>query len=45
MRNLAWMAPLALAALPDRADVLDWFNAGLAIVGGEGEQLSPFRPQ
>jgi ABC-type amino acid transport substrate-binding protein len=37
-------APLALAALPDRTDVLEWFNAGLALVGGEAEQLSPFRP-
>ena len=37
-------APLALAALPERAEVLDWFNAGLAVVGGEQEQLSPFRP-
>jgi ABC-type amino acid transport substrate-binding protein len=37
-------APLALAALPDRAEVLDWFNAGLELVGGEEEQLSPFRP-
>lgn len=36
-------APLALAALPDRADLLEPFNAGLALVGGEHEQLSPFR--
>jgi ABC-type amino acid transport substrate-binding protein len=37
-------APLALAALPGREDVLECFNAGLAIVGGEEERLSPFRP-
>jgi ABC-type amino acid transport substrate-binding protein len=38
-------APLALAALPERAEVLEPFNAGLALVGGEQEQLSPFRPR
>jgi ABC-type amino acid transport substrate-binding protein len=38
-------APLALAALPERASVLDVFNAGLAVVGGEAERLSPFRPR
>ena len=37
-------APLALAALPERAAVLEIFNAGLAMVGGEAERLSPFRP-
>ena len=37
-------APLALAALPGREDVLECFNAGLAMVGGEEERLSPFRP-
>ena len=37
-------APLALAALPEREDVLDCFNAGLAVVGDEVERLSPFRP-
>lgn len=37
-------APLALAALPERASVLETFNAGLAVVGGEAERLSPFRP-
>jgi len=36
-------APLALAALPEQEEVLDAFNAGLAIVGGEAERLSPFR--
>ena len=38
-------APLALAALTDREDVLERFNAGLAVVGGEAEMLSPFRPR
>ena len=37
-------APLALAALPGREEVLERFNAGLAVVGGEQEQLSPFTP-
>ena len=37
-------APLALAALPGREQVLERFNAGLAVVGGEEERLSPFRP-
>ena len=37
-------APLALAALPEREEVLERFNAGLAIVGDEVERLSPFRP-
>lgn len=37
-------APLALAVLPDREEVLERFNAGLREVGGEQEQLSPFRP-
>jgi ABC-type amino acid transport substrate-binding protein len=37
-------APLALAALPEQRPVLDIFNAGLAVVGGEVERLSPFRP-
>jgi ABC-type amino acid transport substrate-binding protein len=37
-------APLALAALPEREAVLEVFNAGLAVVGGEEERLSPFRP-
>jgi ABC-type amino acid transport substrate-binding protein len=37
-------APLALAALPEREEVLQLFNAGLAVVGGEAERLSPFRP-
>jgi ABC-type amino acid transport substrate-binding protein len=37
-------APLALAALPERAAVLECFNAGLALVGTEAERLSPFRP-
>ncbi len=37
-------APLALAALPERQDVLDIFNAGLAVAGDEAELLSPFRP-
>jgi ABC-type amino acid transport substrate-binding protein len=37
-------APLALAALPEQQSVLDIFNAGLAVVGGEVERLSPFRP-
>jgi ABC-type amino acid transport substrate-binding protein len=38
-------APLALAALPEQQSVLEIFNAGLAVVGGEVERLSPFRPQ
>jgi ABC-type amino acid transport substrate-binding protein len=38
-------APLALAALPERAEALEIFNAGLALVGGEEERLSPFRPR
>jgi ABC-type amino acid transport substrate-binding protein len=38
-------APLALAAMPEREDLLDIFNRGLAIVGGEAERLSPFRPR
>ena len=38
-------APLALAALPEREAVLERFNAGLALVGGEAEELSPFRPR
>lgn len=37
-------APLALAALAERESVLEVFNAGLAVVGGEAERLSPFRP-
>jgi ABC-type amino acid transport substrate-binding protein len=37
-------APLALAALAARESVLEIFNAGLAVVGGEVERLSPFRP-
>jgi ABC-type amino acid transport substrate-binding protein len=37
-------APLALAALPEREDVLERFNAGLARVGDEAERLSPFHP-
>jgi ABC-type amino acid transport substrate-binding protein len=37
-------APLALAALPEQESVLEIFNAGLAVVGGEVERLSPFRP-
>jgi ABC-type amino acid transport substrate-binding protein len=37
-------APLALAALPEQQSVLEVFNAGLAVVGGEVERLSPFRP-
>lgn len=38
-------APLALAVLPGREDVLACFNAGLAVVGDEVERLSPFRRQ
>lgn len=38
-------APLALAALPGHEDALDAFNAGLRIVGGEQEILSPFAPR
>lgn len=37
-------APLALAALAERQEVLDCFNAGLAVAGDEAELLSPFRP-